>query len=148
MAPAPLKVFKSSLIITLKCCDRTAEDPKRYCFTIFTLKHTETCEVIFLTNRRSGRHGEGHEERQDHSERPSAGVRSHHITGRTGLPEGDGSRRKLRLGQPLVHDLPHQTGKHTWSRRDDLRPEASQESDPTDQRRGILVTFRKEGWKF
>lgn len=39
-------------------------------------------------------------------------MRSHHVTGRTGLPEGDGRRRKLRLGQPIVHDLPHQTGRH------------------------------------
>lgn len=60
--------------------------------------------------RRAGRHGEGDETRQDHGERPAAGVRSHHVPGGTGLPEGDGGRRELRLGQPLLHDFPHQTG--------------------------------------
>lgn len=68
-------------------------------------------ERLKLPVRRcAGCHGEGHEERPDLGERPSAGVRSYQLPGGAGLPEGDGGGRKLRLGQPLVHDLPHQTG--------------------------------------
>ncbi|XP_061618651.1 RNA-splicing ligase RtcB homolog isoform X3 [Phyllopteryx taeniolatus] len=59
---------------------------------------------------RARRHGEGDEAGQDRGERPAAGVRPHRVARGAGLPEGNGGRRELRLGQPLVHDLPQQTG--------------------------------------
>lgn len=66
-------------------------------------------------DRRAGCHGEGHEEGPHLGQRPSAGVCAHHLAGGPGLPEGDGGGGELRLGQPLLHDLPHQTGE--WAGR-------------------------------
>ena len=65
---------------------------------------------MFVLCRRSGRDGEGDEARQDRGERSPAGVCSHLVRRGSELPQGHGVCRQLRLGEPLQHDLPGQTG--------------------------------------
>ena len=69
--------------------------------------------LLLSCSRRTGCHGKGHEERQDHSQWPSVGLCSNLVSRGPGLPEGNGRGRELCLGQPLFHDLLDPSG--TWS---------------------------------
>ena len=59
-------------------------------------------------DRRPRVDGEGDEEGQHRGQRPAAGVRAHRLQGGPGVPEGDGVRGQLCVGQQELYDVSHQ----------------------------------------
>ena len=61
-------------------------------------------------DRLAGGDGKGHGARRHPAQRQAAGLRAHHQHRGAAVPQSDGSRRQLRVGQPVGDDLPLPAG--------------------------------------